>query len=975
MNQHGFVLKYSSYIEEIKETASFFVHEKTGAEVVHIPSDDRNKVFAIAFSTIPMSDSGEAHVAEHAVLSGSEKYPLKELFSNLMKGSMATYLNAMTFPDKTVYPVASQNDKDFYNLVNVYLDSVFHPSIYHDELSFRQEGHGLIFDEEGNPSENGVVYSEMKGYEGSVDAALEDKACRLLFDNTYHYNSGGVPAEILKLRYEDFLSFHKTHYHPSNARCYLYGNADLDTYLELLDKEYFSGYEKGEKIAEPYEMTKHRIPQYATGNYQSTGDGCALELQFVLGDSDNLLRNLSATILASYIFGQDSSPFKKHMLSSGFCQDMYGHLDSHRTVSVLKITMHEVCENNPEKAEAHIFKELQTIDPVNLKKGLLASLNNLSFHLREGESGSEPKGMDYMYPLLLHFNFDNDPFHRLRYEPLLKKLQTIIENDDFEEWVSKYMLDNPFRACIVLSPSATHAEEIAQKEQETLQHKWQSLSEAEKKLEKQRFQELRKKQSTPDSEEAIQGLPKITIADIQKLKVRKDAVESAERFSLSFASPYSKTEDGEEGGANHTAESTHRFVHYELDSKIIYTRIMFPLVIEGGEDIALLSSATSVLGLLDTENANFEEINHSILMNSGGLSIDIDFYREQSYLVAEIRSYPDKLTENLKTLTDILLHSKFTDTNRVFNILQLVQQRMRSNITSSGLRYATETLLAGKNQENWAECHASGTSYYSWLNNQLAMPSEEKPTFVKKVAGRLQSAMTRQGIVITAVGSYSAKQELLKALPPFLAQFPKGEEKAFKKQSLHGVEKKAIITPAAVQFISLSGKLTDFKFNGHYHVFKTLLSNEYLWNELRVKSGAYGAHASIDRRGNFIFGTYRDPNCAKSIDLIRETSAYLEDLDIRQEELNTMIIGAISSIDHPFSPRRAGNQAIDRHFLGISAAQIEQERNDILATTPEDMKHCASMLKKAFENSGYVVMGSKQKIMEDKHIFDTIEEM
>ncbi len=956
MNRNGFVLEYESYIEEIKATGYFFVHEKTGAELIHIPNDDRNKVFAIAFSTVPDSDKGEAHIAEHAVLSGSEKYPLRELFSNLMKGSMATFLNAMTFPDKTMYPVASQNDKDFWNLVNVYLDSAFHPNFYQEELSFRQEGHSFAFEGNGDePYESGVVYSEMKGYEGSVDAALEDKASRALFNNTYQYNSGGVPSEILKLTYEEFVAFHKKHYTPSNARFFLYGDADLDTYLELLDKEYLSQYEKSERIPEPYDVKWRDKPVYVGGNYQSETELSALEMQFVLGDSDDLARNLCAGVLASYIFGQDSSSFKKTMIQSGFCQDMYGHLDSTRTVSVLKVTMHGVSETDAKKAEQRVFEELQKVDEERLKKGLRASLNNFGFHLREGESGSDPRGMDFMYPLLLHFKKGDDPFRRLRYEDLLEEAHTLVENGAYQRWIRDYMLDNQFRVAVLLIADPDYSSKQALQEKETLRQKWNELTVDEQKAEREWFEKLRVRQSTPDLKEDLERLPKLTIEDIKEGKKRRDVAESVEKITLP---------EGE--------VSEHKFIYYELDSKIAYIRIMFPLELETGEDAALISSASSVIGLLDTVHYTAEEINYEILMNSGGVGIGLDFYKNQSYLTVEIKTYPENIEKNLSVVSDILRCSKLSDRNRIYELLNQVKQRLRMDIVSSGSRYAAEKVLSFTNVENFNECHSSGIEYYKWLERFLESDDDERNKVYQRIENSLKDAITQKGVILCLTGSETSKQTLFDAMPSFLSKFSRGNDKAFKLPALEGMQKNAIITPAGVQFITVGGKLEEFEFNGHYHVLKAFITNDYLWNELRVKGGAYGAYSSIDRQGNFLFATYRDPSCAKTIEVIQSVVENLDTVEIQGDALEMMIIGAVSNMDQPLSPQKEGSRAVNRYFFGTNAEILARYRREIVETKSEDLRECAKNVKKALENIGYVVVGSEQKIEEDKKIFSEI---
>ncbi|MDO4754523.1 MAG: insulinase family protein, partial [Bacillota bacterium] len=633
---NGFKPKYHGYIEELRANGFYYEHEKTGAELFFIHANDDNKVFSVGFSTVPTDDTGVAHITEHCVLCGSEKYPLKELFMTLNKSSLNTYLNAMTFPDKTIYPVASQNEQDFMNLIDVYMDSVFHPTMYRDELFFRQEGHGFDFEhgEEGIPS--GIVYNEMKGAMASPDSMLSSKADRALFTNTYAQNSGGEPEAVLDLKYEDFLAFHKKHYHPSNARFYVYGNADIEKICAFLDA-CISKFEKAEAVAEPVHTPYDGAPRYVSDTYP-TGENTAVgTMNFVIGSTYEIEKIFAASVLSNYLFEQSSSAFKKSLLESGFCSDLYGGVDDSRASATIYLTMYGLKEFDPKKVEERVFEELKKIDKEELTKTLRATLNYYGFGLREFDTGSNPRGMVPMFNLLLHTQKNEDPFARLRFETYLKKVEEMIDRGEHLKFIESFMTENNHRVSVVLSPRGEDEDQAKDSEKDN--PRWNALTDDQKKAEREWYDRLRKQQESPDSEEALAALPKVRLADVPKDKEIRDVEER----ELDF-----------EGGKTPC-------LFYKLDTGIMYVKLFFPVSFENKEDLSLFSVAVNMLGNADTEHYTLAELGHQLLLHSGGMKCGLEFYKEKAYFYIMIKALPEKLEKNFDIAREILSHTKLTD--------------------------------------------------------------------------------------------------------------------------------------------------------------------------------------------------------------------------------------------------------------------------------------------------------------------------
>lgn len=946
----GFQPKYHDYIEELRADGYYYEHAKTGAELFYLHTKDDNKVFSVGFNTVPTDDTGVAHITEHCVLCGSEKYPLKELFMTLNKSSLNTYLNAMTFSDKTLYPVASQNDQDFMNLIDVYMDGIFHPTMYRDELFFRQEGHGFDFEngEVGLPS--GVVYNEMKGAMAAPDSMLSSHADRALFSNTYQYNSGGDPESVLDLKYEDFLAFHKKHYHPSNARFYVYGDADIERICAFLD-ECISKFDRADAIEEPVHVSYQGEPSYIYDTYQTAEDTAVGTMNFVIGSTYDIENVFVASVLTSYLFEQSASPFKKSLLESGFCTDLYGGVDDTRASATIYLTMYGLKEFDPKKLEERIFDELRKIDREKLSKALKATLHYYGFNLREFDTGSNPRGMIPMYTLLLHTRKMEDPFVRLRFERYLKRVEERIDAGEHLKWIEEFMIDNRHRVSVVLTP---------QKEDEVRAEgnlRWDALDEEQKTREREWYERLRVQQEAPDSEEALAALPKITLADVPKDKTIRDVQE----ISLNF--------DGKE----------RKLLYYKLETGILYVKLFFPIAFESVDDMALFSAAINMLGNTDTQNYTLSELGYEILLNSGGMKCGLEFYDKKSYFYVMLKTLPDKLERNFELVEEILFRTKLSDTKRFSEVLSQAYSRIQLDIISSGNRYAVEEILAGYDVEERNVYYSSGIGFFLWLKEMMSRlgDEDELKKSTARAAAMLRSCVVREGLLFGLGGDEKALALFKQSFASFLSVLPEEDKNSQKSEfwsesssALLAHKSSAYVIPAEIQFVAIGGMKE--KLSGAFYVLKALLGTEYLWPEVRMKGGAYGAGITVNRSGHFVFSSYRDPNLGRTIEAFQNAPAFVGE---NLEFLETAKLSAIAAFDQPISPRKEALDAFDRYFLGITGVQLQEERRQILDTDAQTIVAAANKVKEILDEGRICVVGGENKIDEDQALFETIKKL
>lgn len=963
MENHRFKLVKEEYIKEIKGKARFYVHEGCGAELVHLPNEDDNKVFAIGFKTYPEDDSGVAHILEHAVLSGSEKYPVKELFSTIMRRSLNTFINAMTFPDRTIYPVASRNSKDFMNLVMVYADSVFCPNIFKEELTFRQEGWSYAFDEEGTPYYNGIVYNEMKGAMASPEERAIMYTNRLLFDNTYSNNSGGEPTAITKLTYEQFLDFHRTFYHPSNARFYIYGDADAEAIKEFLEEEYLSKVDRMDvpgieaTVKAPASVTaagesvvREWKPAYETRKYPAAEDFNVAMITAVLGDSFDRTRNGIASILTATLFTQDASPFKVAMLESGYCQDIDAYVETARDETSLAICLYGVEDDDPEAVERKVFEAIEKLDFGQLQKSFEATLADEIFHLKEGDTGNEPKGMLYMYPMELSRD-EEDTFRGLRYGEKIAAVEEVVKSGKMKEKLLEYLVENPRRATVLLKAdpdlSAAENEEKKKSALET----WGALSPERQAKEREWAEKLIAKQESTDDPAELAKIPGLTLEDLKETHGFREPVE----LEL----------------------SGRRFLYYEKDtSGIAYIKLYFP--VDRGIDPALIGMTAEMLGSTDTENFGYEELSRKLLAEVGSMSFDVAALEGVTYLTLTSKMLSENIKKGLALVAEILTSSKVGDTKRMSEILGAVSYQQQQSIYNSGMTYARGRVNAGLDEDAAVTDRASGIGYYQALEKMVGKNGDIE-LLSEKLQAVFSSLIDGSQVILCLTSDEEGRNTFEKECPAFLETLPERKTEGFSGIGFDYLllpEKEAFRIPSPVQYVALGGNIEGGRsVHRGAHFVASAIIRTYLWNEIRIKGGAYGSSGTISRDGQVLFGSYRDPNLKVTLDVFRSIGDYLAQIELADDELLEAKTSAIAGYEPALSARREGKLAITRYLVGVTAEEWNRKRKEILGTTVDDIRAVGEEIKEAIENGRICAIGNGTIIGEGADSFDEIDSL
>lgn len=964
MIQHpAFELLRQERIDELNFNAEIYRHRATGAELLYIPCEDRNKVFTAAFATHPEDDSGVAHIIEHSVLSGSEKYPLREPFVTLMKGSLNTFLNAMTFPDKTLYPFASQNTEDFFNLMNVYLDAVFNPIIYREPLILRQEGWHFELDEKGEPYFTGVVYNEMKGAMSGPTEIISEAERKCLYDNLYRHNSGGNPEAIPTLTDEAFLAFHRRFYHPSNCKFYLYGDVDAERACTLID-DYIKSYERSTPAPAVPLTSKLNKAQYQTIPYASQDGSGFAGLSLVCDSNDDAVKNMLLSVAANALFGLESSPARRILLESGLCQDLMANYDDAQVNGSLSVVLAGTREQDPKVIEKAILEAIEASLTPELDAAAQAALNGLAFTLMEGESGNYPKGLVYGFNALLTWANGLDPIERLRYKERLEQTRRDLADGRLKDLIRQYFLENQHRCTTVLVADEGVQLRMAEAERERAKKAWAELPAERRAAIPAENEALIKRQTTPDSPETLALLPAVHLQDIERQNKLRDCSASRERFALADGS---------------VSENELLYFPTQLQD-ISYLTLNFPLKDFAEEDLFSLSILTDLLGSVDTARRSYADLTNLALSETGGISCGLSYFPDRQFMTVNLKVLTEKIDQGLEILHEVLRESRFDDHDRLGELLMMGVSRMQMDIIGSGSRYAAEEVAARFDREARAASIVGGFSYFASLLQLLQSEPETVEHFSAYLAEALARIVRREGLVISLCASEASKSKVLAALPKFLSNLPQGDNLGHNIEihpENHG--NPAYIMPSQVQYVAMGGPLNkegeSFRFKGQYHVLNSLLSKDYLWNAIRVRGGAYGASAAINRQGNFLLSSYRDPNCAATIENYKKIPDYLRQLEVSPAEMEGYIIGSMATFDQPYSDARQAQSAFSRYFKGISLAELQKEREELLNCKVEDLRAMAEEIEAALAHNAYCVFGGEAKIREDEAIFDGVQQI
>ncbi|MBI9031570.1 insulinase family protein [bacterium] len=961
--QH-FELKWIKEIKEISNTLYFFKHKKNGAELIYFQNDDINKVFTIAFKTLPEDSCGTPHILEHSVLNGSRKYPCKEPFMELVKGSLKTFINAMTASDKTMYPVASTNDKDFMNLMDVYLDAVLYPKIYDTEEIFLQEGwHHEIFNKEDDVIYNGVVYNEMKGAFSSPESIIYRKIQGVLNpDNCYSYESGGDPDVIPELSYEKFLNFHKRYYHPSNSYISLYGDLDLEAALKKIDGEYLTNFDLLDidtdiPLQKPFAKALEDLDYYPIGESDSEENKTYICHGYSVGSIEDATTNMAIGFLGDILIEMEGAPLKEAMLEAGLGQDVFSIHDSSILQPVLSFVIKNTNASEKDKVAQVITNTLTKLVENGIDKKLIeAVINSHEFQLREADTRGFPKGLFYQMRAFNGWMHCHDPKLYLEFEERINYIRKASQEGYFENLIKKYLLENTHQAVITLLPKKGLTEEKNNNLSKSLAEYKKALKEEELNQLIQKNEVLRKRQQTPDSDEELAKIPHIELSDI---------------------SPTPQPVD-------FTVTKEDKITYLEVDSptnKIALVKLDFDAKVLEKEDWNWLGLLDSLLTKVDTKNYKYNELSNEIHINLGEFSTNCDFIpgqKDRNEPKVLFRVFVKALLAKIEVipmfLEEILLDSKFDNKNRIQQVIRETKSRLEMMMVQAGHILAINQGKAQLRYEYDFINEASGYKYYKFICD-LEKNFEDKYAVITSRLKEVSKKIFTQGFTLAIEGASEDNKAVKEVITKFinkLPQAPKDLPLISFQTSKHNL---ALTAPINVQYTGLvcDYEKVGIKYKGSAMVINNILSSEYLYNNIRVQGGAYGAIFSYGDGGHFSLVSYRDPNLAKTYKVYEGIPQFLEQYQASPAEMSKQIIGSIANIDIPLTPRGRIETSTHFHYSNVTPDYRLRVRTELLNTRAEDVKAEAENFRRALETGLRVTVGSNAKIQEDKELFDTIE--
>ena len=943
-------------------------HKKTGARVFVLENDDNNKVFYIGFRTPPSDSTGVPHIMEHSVLCGSKKFPAKDPFVELAKGSLNTFLNAMTYPDKTVYPIASCNDKDFKNLMHVYMDAVFNPNIYDREEIFRQEGwHYELDKEDGELKINGVVYNEMKGAFSNAEDMVDRKIYEALFpDTAYGLESGGDPEVIPKLTYEAFLDFHRRYYHPSNSFIYLYGDADMAERLNWLDEEYLSAYDSlyidsELKLQKGFSEMKEVSFAYPVTEEEPLSENTFIAYSSVIDTVLDPKLYLAFQVIDYALISAPGAPLKEALMKSGICRDVASSYENGIYQPYFTIMVKNSDEDKKEKFLEIIRECLGDIVKKGInKKALEAGVNYFEFKYKESDFGSYPKGLIYGLQSLDSWLYDEkNPFMHLGFFDSIAFVKEMIDSDYFEQLIDKYLLNNPHSALIISKPERG----LTAKKDAALAAKLKEYAAGLTKEERENICrntiELKKYQEEPDDPEVLKCIPMLEIEDIKKKP-----------------SPILNEEE-EEGGI--------RFLYHDVKSNAIgYLTLLFDLKSLPERLYPALGLIRNLLGLISTENFTYGDLINEINRKSGGVTFGVGSYVDTENFdeFSKFFEVDAKLLEGssdfvFDIIGEILFKSRFSDRDRILELFKMLKSRIQLSLASAGHSVAYMRCMAYHSERAWFSDQVSGYEFYKYLCQVEEIYGSDPEETDRAMAECLNYILDRNNLLVDYTGSREGFKEIKKNAIEFAKQLKDQPREAVKTDFKPENKNEAFKSSSQVQYVALTGNFrkSGLEFTGALRVLKTILSYDYLWINVRVKGGAYGCMNSFNTSGDSFLVSYRDPNLSETLDIYRRTADYVENFQADKRTMTKYVIGTISDVDVPRTPKMEGNRNLAIYLSKISYESLCRERSQILSADTEEIRKLAEHMRAIIDQDYICCIGSEEKINDNAAIFKKVENL
>lgn len=955
-------------VEDVQSDGFILRHKKSGARIAILSNNDDNKVFYIGFRTPPEDETGVPHIIEHTTLCGSKKFPVKDPFIELAKGSLNTFLNAMTYPDKTVYPVASCNDQDFKNLMDVYLDAVFNPNITKYEEIFKQEGwHYELTGKDDELKINGVVYNEMKGAYSSPDEVLSSQIYRSLFpDNTYSKDSGGNPEYIPKLTYEAYLDFYHKYYHPSNSYIYLYGDMDVVERLEWLDKEYLSLYDYKKVNSEinkqpAFDEIKNVEAQYSITMDDSQENKTYLSYNRVVGDSLDEMLYQAFDVLDYALVSSPGAPVKQALIDAGIGDDVYGSYDAGILQPVFSFVAKNANASQADEFESIIENTLKEVVKTGInKEALLAGINSSEFKFREADFGQFPKGLLFGLNCLDSWLFDDmKPFIHLECLGTFAKLRKAVDTDYFEKLIQEYLLDNTHGSSVTVKPKrglGNEREEVLAKE---LSDYKASLSDEEIKKLIEDTEHLKKYQEEPSSDEDLRKLPMLTRADMKK-----------------NAMPFSNIED---------ELLDVKVVRHDIESNgIDYISFLFDAGDFAQSELGYLGFFTNALGLVSTEKYSYTDLANATNIYTGGISTGTashpDIKDRNNFvfkLEVKLKVLEKNLDKALELMEQMLLSSDFTDTKRLGELVAQIKARLQANLSSSGHLVAAMRSMSSFSRYALYQDELMGVAFYRSICRIEKELSESPKSVSDKLAAIAKKLFARNRMLISFTGNNEAYGNAKPSLEKVIAGFDKMSVIGNQAEVHFNTAKEAFIDASQIQYVAKTGDFIceGYEYTGALRLLRIILSYDYLWINVRVKGGAYGCMNTFLRSGESYFVSYRDPNLSDTLDVYDRIPEYIKSFSPDERDMTKYIIGTFSALDTPMNPEAKGSRSLSAYLEGITYEQIQKERNEILNAQPEDIRRLADLVEAVLKKDSICVIGNENMIKESAGLFENVEKL
>ena len=949
-------------LQDIHSKGWLLRHKKTGARVMLIENSDENKVFNIAFRTPPKNSTGVAHILEHSVLCGSREFPLKDPFVELVKGSLNTFLNAMTYPDKTCYPIASCNDRDFQNLMHVYLDAVFYPNIYKKEEIFRQEGWNYHLEKKEGPLKyNGVVYNEMKGAFSSPDDVLEREIMNSLFpDTTYGCESGGDPVNIPDLSYEEFLDFHRQYYHPSNSFIYLYGNMDMEEKLEFIDSHYLSAFDSLAidsqiRDQEAFAQVKDIQKNYPVSEDEGEEDNTYLSYNMVVGEAADINLSLAFEVLDYALLSAPGAPLKQALLDAKIGKDIYGSFEDGIKQTYFSIVAKGANLSQKEEFVKVIRDTLTKIMEEGIdKKAVTAGINYYEFRFREADFSSYPKGLMYGLDILSSWLYDDTkPFCEVQLLEGFEFLKKALEEGYFEDLIRKYLLDNTHGAILSLVPEKGLAAKRDKELEEKLENYRKSLSDEELTRMVENTKALEAYQESEEDPEALTCIPMLSREDIKK-----------EITGLT--------------NEEHYVDDSLFLYHDVCTNGIGYADLLFEIHDFDVNTVHYLGLLKSVLGAVDTENYSYGELFNEVNARTGGISYGIEVFDDAQdtdaframFAVRGKALYPE-MDFMFSMIREVLTTSKLTDTKRLYEIIARVKSRAQASLASAG--HSTAVLRGASYASPMAafQDEMAGIGYYQFIEKLEKDFDSCKDEIVKNLRKVMEEVLRPENFCV----SYTGERESLDVVKAQAAGIKKvlfnGQKPESVKQAPCIKKNEAFKTSGQVQYVAQNGNFRKkgLEYTGALEILKVILSYDYLWINLRVKGGAYGCMSGFKRNGESFLVSYRDPHLKRTLEVYQGVPDYIRAFEADEREMTKYIIGTISNKDVPRTPQMQGSISKTAYFSNVTEDMLQKERNQILGAQKEDIQKLAALVEAVLSDDQICVVGSETAIEKAEDVF------